>query len=210
MIGIYETLPLEIVVEAERAVSAAILIFDHIGNGAIVDDLKKLPGVVVSDVTSAWGDLTSGLEKEWGALTHVIGCKFKFTDCGHTTTTNAYTCNDLDATTTSAGAAPANSAEIRPESTTRPESPTRPESTPTVQLGNPTRTAALVQTSLITPFPNPTRPSTVSTRFPALSASATPSTVTAGLGVQQMIAPPRIFQLCLVFAVAVFGVALLL
>lgn len=196
VIGIFELLPSEIkdVADASDASDAAVTnvakVFDDIGSGKIVDDLKNVPGVIVSDITSAWGDLTAGLGDGWGAATGFLGCIFG--PCPHTTA-DAYTCHGLGATPTSAGAASADRIEIKPESKT------------TFQRSNATITAAPTQSPLITPFPNQTLLLTVSTQSPQPSASAE-----AGSGAMHMIDPPRVIQLCWIFAVGVLGVALLL
>ena len=198
MIGIFESLPSEIkdvADAADTAVTDVSKVFDDIGSGKIVDDLKSVPGVVVSDITSAWGDLTAGLEDGWEAATDFVGCLFN--SCPHTTA-DAYTCNDSNTVSTSAGAASADPTEIKPESRT------------TLQLNNPTKAAAPAQPPLITPFPSQTRPLTISTQIPRPSASATPSITEAGSGGIQMIDPRRVFKLWWIFAVGVLGVALLL
>ncbi|KAL9591685.1 MAG: hypothetical protein Q9179_007474, partial [Wetmoreana sp. 5 TL-2023] len=61
VIGIFVTLPSEIVGAAAAAVTDAAHIFNDIGHGTIISDIENLPGVRVSDVTSAWGDFTVGL-----------------------------------------------------------------------------------------------------------------------------------------------------
>lgn len=198
MIGIFESLPSEIkdvADAADTAVTDVAKVFDDIVSGNIVDDLESIPGVVVSEITSAWGDLTDGLEDGWEAATDFFGCLFK--SCPHTTA-DAYTCNDSNAASTSGGAASADPTGIKPESKG------------TLQLSNPTKTAAPAQPPLITPFPTQTRPLTISTRIPRQSASATPSITEAGSGGTQMIDPRRVFKLWWIFAVGVLGFALLL
>ena len=74
--GIFVTLPSQLVNAAGAAVTDAAKLFNDIENGAIISDLEKLPNVVVSDITKAWGDLTSGLEDDWKAATHAIACFF--------------------------------------------------------------------------------------------------------------------------------------
>jgi hypothetical protein len=79
VVGIFGTLPSEIVEKAKGRITDAAKIFDDIGSGAIVSDIEKIPGVIVSDVTRGWGDLTSGLENDWNEATHGIACLFS--DC---------------------------------------------------------------------------------------------------------------------------------
>lgn len=73
-VGIFLTLPSQIVSVAEAGITEAAKVFNDIGSGAIVSDIENLPGVVLSDITNAWGDLTDGLEDDWNAATSVIGC----------------------------------------------------------------------------------------------------------------------------------------
>lgn len=194
MIGIFEKLPDAVINVADAAVTDITKVFDDIASGAIVKDLERIQGIIVSEVTTAWGDLTAGLENGWEAATSFFGCLF--VDCPHTTA-DAYTCNGLDAATTSAGAAPTDLTEIRPKSTT-------------LRLDNLTKTAAPAQPPLITPFPTQTQPLTVNTRFSRPSASVTPAIIEAGSGGMQMIDRPRVLQLGWIVAVGVLGVALLL
>ncbi|KAL8722466.1 MAG: hypothetical protein Q9181_007484 [Wetmoreana brouardii] len=74
VIGIFVTLPSEIVGAAAAAVTDAAHIFNDIGHGTIISDFENLPGVIVSDVTSAWGDFTVGLQNDWDAATHAFAC----------------------------------------------------------------------------------------------------------------------------------------
>lgn len=195
VIGIFETLPSEIKDVADAAVSDVAKVFDDIGSGNIVEDLKSISGVVVSGITSGWGDLTAGLEDGRGAATNFVGCFFN--SCPHTTA-DAYTCNGLYATPTSANATSARVALADPTGI-------KPENKTTFQLNNSTRISASGQPPSITPFPTQTRLLTVSTRFPQPSASAK-----AGSGGLHMIDSPSVLQLCGLFAIGVVGIALLL
>ena len=76
ILGIFVTLPTQLIGAAEAAITEAANLFNDIETGAIVSDIENIPGIVVSDVTSAWGDLTSGLEGDWTAATSAIACFF--------------------------------------------------------------------------------------------------------------------------------------
>lgn len=72
VVGIFASLPTQIVDAAEAAVTNAVNVFNNIGSGAIVSDLEMIPGVIVSDITNAWGDLKSGFVNDWNCL--IAGC----------------------------------------------------------------------------------------------------------------------------------------
>ena len=196
MLGIFGTLPSALTDAAITAVSGATKIFDDIGSGDIVKDLENLPDAVLSGITNALGNLPAEVEHGVTKLIGGVECILK--DCSHPSTADAYTCHGLDATTTSAGATSTYPPEISLVITS------------TVPRGNLTGTPASAQSSLITSFPAQTRPPTISTRRPGPSASAIPSTSEGGSGGMQMIASPRVFQLCWVVAFGIFSVALLL
>lgn len=94
-VGIFGTLPSQIVDEAKAAVTDAVHVFNDIGTGAITSDLANIPGVIVSDITNGWGDLTSGLVDDWNAVTG-LGCVFR--DCA-VATTAAGSCGSTQAIT---------------------------------------------------------------------------------------------------------------
>src|SRR5947209_20499072 len=48
LVGIFGTLPSEIVDKAKETITDAAKIFEDIGSGAIVVDIEKIPGVIVS------------------------------------------------------------------------------------------------------------------------------------------------------------------
>lgn len=130
-IGIFLTLPSQIISAAEAGITDAAKIFNDIGSGAIVSDIENLPGVIVSDVTNAWGDLTSGLEDDWNAATHAIACFFV----------------DCPISTIPAGSCSGNT--VQPTTTTQPTSaglPSSQRTTPT-QTKPPTRTSTLSSTT---------------------------------------------------------------
>ncbi|KAG7006537.1 hypothetical protein G7Y79_00014g037120 [Physcia stellaris] len=98
IIGIFETLPSELIGAAEAAVTDAAQIFNDIGTGAIIDDIEQIPGAVVSLVTEEWGDFTSALVNDWDAATDAIACFFG--DCPASTVGSGGCLNSAVATTT--------------------------------------------------------------------------------------------------------------
>ncbi|MCJ1264677.1 hypothetical protein MMC22_004551 [Lobaria immixta] len=96
IVGIFGTLPSQIVGEAKAAVTDAVHVFNDIGTGAITSDLAQIPGVVVADITKDWGDLTSGLVDDWNAAAGAVGCFFG--DCP-VATTAAGSCGSTQAIT---------------------------------------------------------------------------------------------------------------
>lgn len=76
VIKIAKTLPTEIVDAAHSVVTDAFNLFNEIGDGSIVSDLAKVPGIVVSYVTAECCGLTSGLVGAWNEATEDIACVF--------------------------------------------------------------------------------------------------------------------------------------
>ena len=135
LVGIFETLPSELVNAAEAAVTDAATIFNDIGTGAIVDDIEQIPGAVVSLVTEEWGDFTSALVDGWDAATDAVGCLFK--DCPVSTAASGGCLNNAASTTTgltTTNVQPVQSTVFVPTSTVNVILPATPIQTSTDEL----------------------------------------------------------------------------
>lgn len=135
VVGIFASLPTQIVDAAEAAVTDAVNVFNDIESGAIVSDLERIPGVIVSDITNAWGDLTSGLVHDWNEATDAINCFF--VGCPVATTTAATGCASTQAIT-----AQTSHPTSQPLSNTPSPTQTRPK-TSSSSGQSPTPTAAI-------------------------------------------------------------------
>lgn len=189
IVGIFGTLPTQILNEAEAAVTDAVHIFNDIGSGAITSDLEQIPGIIVSDITNAWGDLTSGLEDDWKAAKaafNTVAC-FIHHNCPAPATTGG-SCGSTQATT-----AP-----------------------PSSQSSLPTRSSAISPTPpAISSIPGPTqilpKPSNASLTFGnSSSPSSAAINVASGLKLDSTIFRLNIFQLCWILGSGLLGVMFLL
>lgn len=189
LLHIFLTLPTEIVDVAEATITGAVNVFNDIESGAIVDDLKKLPGVIVSDITNAWGDLTSGLEDDWNAATHAIACAF--VHCPVTTTAAGRSCGGTQSTaakTSIKPSLPSRSSASLPLSTSKFSTQTRPKSSS----------------------------SPISSQSPQLfsstsDSSSTPALNAAGaLNIDRTIIRLNLFQLCWILGLMLLGAIFLL
>ena len=141
-VGIFLTLPSEIVDAAEAAVTDAVNVFDDIESGAIISDLADIPNVVVSDVTSAWGDLTEGFQDGWDAATDAIAC---FLGKCHVSSSVPGSCQSNTAAITTS-----DSSSVIETGWPGTQSSVVPSSTPTIA---PLPTATPVQTPASVPSP---------------------------------------------------------
>ena len=84
LIGILNTLPSQVVNEAEATITEASRIFDDIANGKA----DEIPGVIASDITSEWAAITSGVGGGWNDFTDGAACFFNPNGC-HTSSSCA-------------------------------------------------------------------------------------------------------------------------
>lgn len=105
VVGMFASLPTQIIDDAKAVVTDAVNIFNDIESGAIVSDLEKVPGIIVSDVTRDWGDIV-----------HAATCIF--VKCP-VATTAAHTCGSTQAITAQTSfpsSLPSRSSTIHPTS----------------------------------------------------------------------------------------------
>lgn len=186
-VGIFLTLPSQLVSAAEAGVTDAAKLFNDIGSGAIVQDLENVSGLVVSEITKDWSGLTSFIADDWNTLTSAVVCLFQ--DCpvhtnavgscgGSTSATQTSSISSLPSTTD-----PGNTTSAAPVSY---------QSTPT-QTEAPSSSGGTSSTS-----PSNANPSTSSSQASYSSKSI------------RFLAGPSTFQICGLVALGLVGIALAL